>query len=265
MVAGRDLDWARGHGRRRARRVRAGGRHRSALHPLHLGHHRPAQGRGARQRRPRGGAPAARWRTIYDTGPGEVYWAASDIGWVVGHSYIVYAPLLTGCTTILYEGKPVGTPDPGAFWRVIVAARRAGRCSPRPPRSAPSRRRTRPASTCAGHDISGFRCLFLAGERLDPDTYHWAARPPGRAGDRPLVADRDGLADRGQLHGPRAAAGEAGLAHQAGAGLRRAHPRRRGRARARPPGGLGGRSACRSLPGPCRRSGTTTTATSRAT
>jgi len=69
-----------------------------------------------------GHAVALRWsmQHIYDTHPGEVFWAASDIGWVVGHSYIVYAPLFHGCTTILYEGKPVGTPDPGAFWRVVV-------------------------------------------------------------------------------------------------------------------------------------------------
>ncbi len=72
-----------------------------------------------------GHAVALRWSmpNIYDTHPGEVFWAASDVGWVVGHSYIVYAPLLTGCTTILYEGKPVGTPDPGAFWRVIAGPR----------------------------------------------------------------------------------------------------------------------------------------------
>ena len=69
-----------------------------------------------------GHAVALRWsmQNVYDTDPGEVFWAASDVGWVVGHSYIVYAPLLTGCTTVLYEGKPVGTPDPGAFWRVIA-------------------------------------------------------------------------------------------------------------------------------------------------
>ena len=68
-----------------------------------------------------GHAVALRWSmpNVYDTHPGEVFWAASDVGWVVGHSYIVYAPLLTGCTTVLYEGKPVGTPDPGAFWRVL--------------------------------------------------------------------------------------------------------------------------------------------------
>ena len=93
-----------------------------------------------------GHAVALSWcmQNVYDTGPGEVFWAASDIGWVVGHSYIVYAPLLAGCTTVLYEGKPVGTPDAGAFWRVI-SEHNVKACSPRRPRSARSRRKTRRA------------------------------------------------------------------------------------------------------------------------
>ena len=94
---------------------------------------------------------------------------------MVGHSYIVYAPLLHGCTSILYEGKPVGTPDAGAFWRVI-SEHGASPCSPRRPRSAPSRRRTRRASCFAQYDLSKFRTLFLAGERADPDTIQWAER-----------------------------------------------------------------------------------------
>ena len=84
-------------------------------------------------------------KAIYDVDPGDVYWAASDVGWVVGHSYIVYAPLLQGCTTILYEGKPVGTPDAGAFWRVI-SEHGVRRCSPRRRRSAPSSATTPTAS-----------------------------------------------------------------------------------------------------------------------
>src|SRR6266487_2508593 len=97
-----------------------------------------------------GHAVALRWSMthLYDTQPGEVYWAASDVGWVVGHSYIVYAPLLTGCTTVLYEGKPVGTPDPGAFWRVI-AEHDVKACSRRRRRFGPSRRRTRTGSMSA--------------------------------------------------------------------------------------------------------------------
>ena len=124
-----------------------------------------------------GHAVALRWSlpNIYDTHPGEVFWAASDVGWVVGHSYIVYAPLLTGCTTILYEGKPVGTPDPGAFWRVVAehgvktlfTAPTAFRAIKK---EDPDRLALRRATTCRA-----FSYLFLAGERLDPDTYHWAA------------------------------------------------------------------------------------------
>ena len=94
---------------------------------------------------------ALKWsmKNLYGIEPGEVFWAASDVGWVVGHSYIVYAPLLHGATTIMYEGKPVGTPDAGAFWRVIAEHKVGGACSPRRPRSAPSRRKTRTAS-CIG-------------------------------------------------------------------------------------------------------------------
>jgi propionyl-CoA synthetase len=111
---------------------------------------------------------------IFDTGPGQVFWAASDVGWVVGHSYIVYAPLLTGCTTVLYEGKPVGTPDPGAFWRVI--AEHGVRTLFTAPTAFRAIRKEDPdAEHLARHDLGGFAALFLAGERLDPDTYHWAA------------------------------------------------------------------------------------------
>jgi propionyl-CoA synthetase len=123
-----------------------------------------------------GHAVALRWSmtNIYDTGPGEVYWAASDIGWVVGHSYIVYAPLLTGATTVLYEGKPVGTPDPGAFWRVISEHRvKALFTAPTAVRAI--KKEDPYGKHCASHDLSTLRYLFLAGERLDPDTYRWAS------------------------------------------------------------------------------------------
>jgi propionyl-CoA synthetase len=110
---------------------------------------------------------------IYDTHPGEVFWAASDVGWVVGHSYIVYAPLLAGCTTVLYEGKPVGTPDPGAFWRVI--AQHGVKTLFTAPTALRAIKKEDPGGAhLRGHDLSRFRYLFLAGERLDPDTYHWA-------------------------------------------------------------------------------------------
>ena len=110
---------------------------------------------------------------VYGVDPGEVFWAASDIGWVVGHSYIVYAPLIHGNTTILFEGKPVGTPDAGAFWRVIAQHRVA--CLFTAPTAFRAIRREDPAGEhISRYDLSRFRTLFLAGERLDPATLAWA-------------------------------------------------------------------------------------------
>lgn len=123
-----------------------------------------------------GHAVAMAWSfaNVYGMGPDDVFWAASDVGSVLGHSYIVYAPLITGSTTILYEGKPVGTPDAGAFWRVIEQyGVNALFCAPTALRAI---KREDPEGDCiAEYDISSLRTLFLAGERLDPDTYHWAA------------------------------------------------------------------------------------------
>jgi propionyl-CoA synthetase len=122
-----------------------------------------------------GHAVALAWSmpNVYDARPGDVYWAASDVGWVVGHSYIVYAPLLHGCTTILYEGKPVGTPDAGAFWRVI--AEHGVRTLFTAPTAFRAIKKEDPSGALLrGHDLSGFEALFLAGERTDTDTYHWA-------------------------------------------------------------------------------------------
>jgi propionyl-CoA synthetase len=122
-----------------------------------------------------GHAVALRWSmpNIYDTAPGDVFWAASDIGWVVGHSYIVYAPLLAGCTTVLYEGKPVGTPDAGAFWRVI--AEHKVKTMFTAPTAFRAIKKEDPAGLLARkYDLSALRYLFLAGERLDPETYRWA-------------------------------------------------------------------------------------------
>ena len=118
---------------------------------------------------------ALKWSmsNVYGIEPGETYWAASDIGWVVGHSYIVYAPLLHGCTTVLYEGKPVGTPDPGAFWRVI-AEHGVAALFTAPTAFRAIKREDPDAHHMRGHDLSRFRTLFLAGERADPDTIQWA-------------------------------------------------------------------------------------------
>lgn len=110
---------------------------------------------------------------IYDCGPGDVFWAASDVGWVVGHSYICYAPLIAGCTTIVYEGKPVGTPDAGAFWRVIAEHKVKSFFTA--PTALRAIKREDPEGKIPSHyDLSELRTLYLAGERADPDTIRWA-------------------------------------------------------------------------------------------
>ncbi|HCO92227.1 MAG TPA: propionyl-CoA synthetase, partial [Alphaproteobacteria bacterium] len=114
-------------------------------------------------------------RNIYGVKPGEVFWAASDVGWVVGHSYIVYGPLLSGNTAILYEGKPVGTPDAGAFWRVIAQHDVVTLFTA--PTAFRAIKQQDPEATLIGdYDLGKFRALFLAGERADPDTIQWAER-----------------------------------------------------------------------------------------
>ena len=127
-----------------------------------------------------GHAVALRWsmEAVYGVEPGEVFWAASDIGWVVGHSYIVYAPLLTGCTTVLYEGKPVGTPDAGAFWRVI-SQWRVNALFTAPTALRAIKREDPRAEEIGRYDLSSMRTLFLAGERADPDTLAWAEEALG--------------------------------------------------------------------------------------
>ncbi|RLB86351.1 MAG: propionyl-CoA synthetase, partial [Deltaproteobacteria bacterium] len=118
---------------------------------------------------------ALKWSmsAIYGVDQGDVYWAASDIGWVVGHSYIVYAPLLKGCTTIIFEGKPVGTPDASVFWRIIEEHKVKTMFTA--PTAFRAIKREDPAAKLMGNfDLSGFKYLFLAGERTDPDTLSWA-------------------------------------------------------------------------------------------
>ncbi len=124
-----------------------------------------------------GHAVALAWTmsNVYGMSPGEVFWAASDVGWVVGHSYIVYAPLLVGATTVLYEGKPVGTPDPGAFWRVI-SDHGVSVMFTAPTAFRAIKKEDPSGRYLDAHDISCLRTLFLAGERLDPDTYEWASK-----------------------------------------------------------------------------------------
>jgi propionyl-CoA synthetase len=123
-----------------------------------------------------GHAVALHWsmKNIYDIDPGDVFWAASDVGWVVGHSYIVYGPLLAGATTVLYEGKPVGTPDAGAFWR-LISEYKVNALFTAPTAFRAIKKEDPNAEHLKRYDISCLHTLFLAGERLDPDTYTWAS------------------------------------------------------------------------------------------
>ncbi len=153
----------------------------AATDPLYILYTSGTTGRPKGIVRDNGGhAVALRWSmaNIYDVRPGEAWFTASDVGWVVGHSYIVYAPLLTGATTVLYEGKPVGTPDASAFWRVI-ADNNCTAMFTAPTAYRAIKKEDPEGSLMAGHDLSSLRTVFLAGERLDPDTYEWASKVVG--------------------------------------------------------------------------------------
>ncbi|MFT0862081.1 propionyl-CoA synthetase [Ancylobacter sp. G4_0304] len=181
LKPGRDHDWAQARSHAASAGRGADCAAMGATEPLYILYTSGTTGKPKGVVRDTAGYMVAlRWSMdgLYGVAPGEVFWSASDIGWVVGHSYIVYAPLLTGCTTVLYEGKPVGTPDAGAFWRVIEEYKVSALFTA--PTALRAIKKEDPDGRLIGdYDLSSLRTLFLAGERADPDTVVWAEQKLG--------------------------------------------------------------------------------------